>query len=107
MTDANQKTPMQPVVFDPHGVVRFKANPLVKALLEAASEGRHLTMNDLACMGFSKEDRAQFAQLIGYSVAGYGDLSYASPESVQQADAAAEALLKERGERLVKEGFPR
>jgi hypothetical protein len=44
-------------------------------------------MNQIARMNFDDEDRAQFAQLIGYSVSGYGDLSYASAESVAAADA--------------------
>lgn len=43
-------------------------------------------MNDLACMEFSQEDREQFAQLIGYSLSGYGDLSYVSDESYDAAE---------------------
>ncbi len=31
-------------------------------------------LNRLACMDFSDDDRQQFAQLIGYSLSGYGDL---------------------------------
>ena len=31
-------------------------------------------------MNFSNEDHAEFAELIGYSVSGYGDLSYVSDE---------------------------
>jgi hypothetical protein len=38
----------------------------------------------------------QLAQLIGYSVSGYGDLSYASDESVARADTIARKLLKEK-----------
>jgi len=37
-------------------------------------------MNKLAIMDFSREDRIQFAQLIGYSQAGFGELSYVSDE---------------------------
>lgn len=33
-------------------------------------------LNQLAILPFDKEDRQQFAQLIGYSVEGYGELSY-------------------------------
>ncbi len=33
-------------------------------------------MNDLAVKDFSDEDRCQFAQLIGYSISGYEELSY-------------------------------
>lgn len=35
-------------------------------------------MNLLAAMEFTDEDRQQFAQLIGYSVSGYGELPYAA-----------------------------
>lgn len=81
--------PMQPIVMDPHGVVRFKANPIVRLLLDYASE-RGLDLNKLAIMQFSDEDRSQLAQLIGYSVSGYGDLSYAV--RVEEADQEAEVV---------------
>lgn len=86
------KHPMQPVVLDAHGVIRFKENKIVRALLDAATKAGDLDMNAQARMGFSPEDRRQFAQLIGYSVSGYGDLSYVDPESCAAADAAAELL---------------
>ena len=43
-------------------------------------------------MPFSDEDREQFAQLIGYSVSGFGELSYASAEMVEKADEIAEDI---------------
>ncbi len=46
-------------------------------------------MTTLACKQFSKSDQAQFAQLIGYSVSGFGDLSYALQDQVIQADKEA------------------
>ena len=70
------KHPVQPVVKDDHGTYRFKENKLVRAFLEAARQGKHLDLNTVASMDFSQEDRVQFAQLIGYSVSGWGDLSY-------------------------------
>ncbi len=88
MSDPKTTFPMQPLVRDQNGVVRFKANAIVLALLD----GGPFDMNKLATMGFSDEDRAQFAQLIGYSVAGWGDLSYVTPEQAGAADAAAERL---------------
>jgi hypothetical protein len=39
----------------------------------------------------------QLAQLIGYSVSGYGDLSYASRKSVRLADEIAEKLIRKKG----------
>jgi len=32
---------------------------------------------------FSQEDREQFAQLIGYSLSGFGELSYVSDETCE------------------------
>jgi hypothetical protein len=49
-------------------------------------------MNHLAMQNFSEQDREQFAQLIGYSVSGFGDLSYASEEAVAEADRQVEQL---------------
>ena len=65
--------PMQPVEIDKKGVMRFKKNAIVEFLLEHGP----FDMNDLACMNFSDDDRVQFAQLIGYSVSGFANLSYA------------------------------
>ena len=74
------KHPRQPTIIDKHGVKRFKENAIVSALLDAATDAKIMDMNKIACMGFSKEDRQQFAQLIGYSVSGYGELSYVEEE---------------------------
>jgi hypothetical protein len=83
--------PMQPIVFAERGVIRFKQNAIVRHLLDYASS-RGCSLNELARMDFSDDDRMQLAQLIGYSVSGYGDLSYASRESVERADEIADAL---------------
>jgi hypothetical protein len=88
--------PMQPVVLDASGVARFRENAIVKYLLEWAS-ARGCNMNDLAIIPFAREDREQFAQLIGYSVSGAGDLSYMGAKTIAAADAAVEALLEKDG----------
>jgi len=49
-------------------------------------------MNHLAMLDFSDEDRMQFAQLIGYPVCGYRDLSYVTGRSGKEAAKIAEAL---------------
>lgn len=65
--------PTQPIVLDEHGVERFQGNAIVKHLLEIA--GQHgVDLNRIAAMDFALEDRVQFAQLLGYSVSGLGDL---------------------------------
>jgi hypothetical protein len=89
--------PMQPIGRDASGVVRFKENRAVSYLLAEASEGRRCDMNDLvrACQhgAFPEADMVQLAQLIGYSVAGFGDLSYAPPDVVAAADEIVARLL--------------
>lgn len=73
--------PNQPTYTDEHGVLRFQHNAIVRFLLDAGA----FDMNRLSMMPFSDEDRAQFAQLIGYSVSGWGDLSYVSDERYDSA----------------------
>lgn len=81
--------PMQPVRIDEQGTPRFVANSLVRYLLN--NNGR-IDMNLLATLrGIPDVDRQQFAQLIGYSVSGYGELSYVSDEAYAVAQKAAEA----------------
>ena len=82
--------PIQPLALDEHRILRFKRNAIVRFLLDA---GPH-DMNALAVMPFSDEDRQQFAQLIGYSLAGYGDLSYVSEEAYQRAEEVAARLTE-------------
>lgn len=85
--------PMQPVIVDDHGRVRFRRNKLVEYLLD---HGR-IDMNQLANVEFPREDREQFAQLIGYSIAGYHELSYVSDESAALASARAREVMPESG----------
>ena len=51
--------PIQPLVEDADGVLRFKKNAIVSYLID---NGR-ISLNDLAQLEFSREDREQFAQL--------------------------------------------
>jgi len=62
----------QPIIKDAHGTLRFKTNGLVEFLLKHGG----IDMNTLARAEFTDEDRMQFAMLIGYSVSGFGSLSY-------------------------------
>jgi len=73
--------PVQPLVRGRDKVVRFKPNKIVQLLLDM---GR-FDMNDLAAMQFSAEDREQFAQLIGYSLAGFGELPYVRDKTYDRA----------------------
>ena len=80
------KHAIQPLVLDDRGKLRFKENKIVSFLLHNGA----FDMNKLAVMDFSQNDREHFAQLIGYSLNGYGMLSYVTDETY---DAA-----KEQGE---------
>jgi len=82
---------MQPVIKDKDGIVRFKQNKIVRDLLDRASM-HGLGLNEIGGPGYTQEDREQLAQLIGYSISGYHELSYVSDESAAEADAAAFAL---------------
>jgi hypothetical protein len=77
--------PIQPVELDSSKVVRFKQNAIVQHLLDFA--GQHgCNMNTLAALSFSREDRQQFAQLIGYSVSGYSELNYVDDDAMGVVD---------------------
>lgn len=81
--------PFQPLVKDSDGVVRFKANAIVRYLLNAGP----FDMNKLARLPFSVEDREQFAQLIGYSMCGFGELSYVTDETYERAAEMEEKMF--------------
>lgn len=78
--------PIQPLIEDEHGVIRFKPNAIVQHLLENGG----IDLNQIAMLDFSREDREQFAQLIGYSWSGACDLGYVTDEVLD----AAEAMRK-------------
>lgn len=89
---APELEPMQQIQRDAQGVIRFRANEIVQLLLDSGP----FDLNKLARLDFLDADRRQFAQLIGYSVSGYGGLSYAQGhESVERADKIAEAMRTE------------
>lgn len=89
-TEVNPKHPMQPIVLDRSGTARFKENNIVRFLLDAGP----YDLNKLALMPWSDEDREQLAQLIGYSVSGFGELGYTSDEVYNKAERAAKKLEK-------------
>ncbi|MEW7314395.1 hypothetical protein AB1E22_17125 [Buttiauxella gaviniae] len=82
------KLPMQVIVFDSHGTLRFKENQIVRKLLDF-STAHGYGLNEMALDDFSDDDRMQLAQLIGYSLSGYGTLSYVSDESYCRDSASA------------------
>lgn len=84
------KHPMQRIECDDKGVIRFRSNKIIVDLFMRGA----LDLNMIARAGYDEEDRMQLAQLIGYSVSGYGDLTYVSRKSVRKADKRAEKLQK-------------
>ena len=68
--------PLQPIK---HG--RFVPNRIVEALLETAD----IDLNDIAIMDFTDQERMQFAQLTGYSLNGFSELSYVNNEAYEAA----------------------
>lgn len=78
---ARKQHPIQPLSKDAHGVLRFKRNAIVCYLLDHGG----IDLNQIGAMEFTKEDRQQFAQLIGYSLSGYGELNYVTDRAWEKA----------------------
>lgn len=92
--------PRQPIAFDADGVVRFKENKIVSWMLEMGRAGHKFDLNIIATMchrgQFDFADLVQLDQLIGYSVSGFGDLSYVPPAEVNACDAIAHEVVVAR-----------
>lgn len=86
--------PMQPIVLDEKGQPRFKANPIIHWLvfsekIDLNEVARHCRENDVP-----KWAQEQFAQLMGYSVGGFGELHYVRDAAYNEAARQAEELRK-------------
>jgi len=88
--------PMQYIEVDGHGVQRFRANAIVRRLLDEGG----IDLNRIACWDVPRADREQFAQLIGYSLCGFAGLGYATEQTCAAADAMANAGMSEIEARL-------
>jgi len=84
--------PMQPIVIAPDGVIRFAENPIISWLCREVTDLKKIAA---WCAENNIDDRhqAQLAQLIGYSVSGWGGLSYVSEEDCAIADAKAAEFI--------------
>jgi hypothetical protein len=88
-SETDKEAPMQPLIIDEHGTVRFKENPIVNFLLEAGP----FNLNQIWCLpNVSIESMEQFYQLIGYSVSGFGEMSKFREKTISDADLAAKEL---------------
>lgn len=87
----SKRQPMQPVEVAADQVVRFKKNQII-CDMQALCAKHGLDLNDIAGREYSKDDRSQLMQLIGYSVSGYGNLDCSRAKHVMRADEEADAL---------------
>ncbi len=74
------KHPIQPLE-DDRGVPRFKENKIIRWMLDTGK----LDLNEVAMTGFPTEDQEQLAQLIGYSLSGFSELSYVTDDTYDAA----------------------
>ena len=91
--------PIQPLALDELGVLRFQKNQIVSDLLDHASQ-HGMDLNTIAWKPYSVEDRRQLSQLIGYSLDGYGGLSYVDDASFDTASEMAESGKDEKDARI-------
>jgi len=77
------RMPIQPLQKDKQGVSRFVHNSIVRELLDTHPT---MDMNMIASSKFTDQERTQFAQLIGYSLSGFGELSYVDDETYNAAE---------------------
>ena len=89
--------PIQPLFIDEHGTLRFRANAIVRYLLDKGG----IDLNQLAELKFSDDDQMQFAQLIGYSLSGFGELNYTTNAVYDAAERMAREGITEEQARIV------
>lgn len=73
MAAKKPKHPMQPIVLDGYGLVRFSQNEIVNALLDHSAK-HGCGLNDIMERSYDVQDRMQFLQLLGITVGTYGDM---------------------------------
>lgn len=85
--------PMQPISTDELGVARFERNLIIDWLCTEKSN-----MNEVAIYaaenGIDEKYQQQVAQLVGYSISGYGNLSYVNDENYERAQLRAKVEKK-------------
>lgn len=75
-----------------NAIVRYVVDHATKMVATHPMHANRLDLNKLALMKFPQEDREQFAQLMGYSISGYHELSYVSDESATEASRLADEV---------------
>lgn len=96
--DMNEKPvrqPMQPIIVDENGVARFKKNKMVADLMDRVAPAVENWMRKEVIDGrYTREDYTQLMQLVGYSVAGFGDLDLVDKDATARADAIVETMMR-------------
>jgi len=83
---------MQDLIKNMSGVVCFRANSIVRRLLDE-NRSRGFGLNELSGMKFSQSDWEQFYQLVGYSLSGYHELPQVSDSSCLEASRLAREVV--------------
>ena len=81
----------------PNAIVQYVVERAAQMVATHPMHAGRLDLNGLHTMSFSQEDREQFAQLMGYSISGYHELSYVSDLSAAEASLLAEKILPGAG----------
>ncbi len=94
MADPKRKDLPLPGIHRDAGVVRFWANRIVRDVSDAARDGKRLDLNDIVGRfhngNYSAAEVEQFWALLGYSISGYGSLSFISERTTKIVDKLAE-----------------
>jgi hypothetical protein len=95
------KHPVQPLIKDKDGIIRFQENPIVSVLKDFCQTGQKIDLNGIWALGdrgmVSRDDLAHFYQLIGYSVSGYEELSALPlPENFEEMKKKASTMRKKK-----------
>lgn len=87
--------PMQPIGWS-DGVIRFKPNPIIVAMLEELSERGRVDLNTIRLWvtggRATVDDLVQFVQLLGYSISGMADLDYIPHHTLVEIDREADKV---------------
>ena len=88
---------MQPIAPDSHGVARFRENDVIRWLVDVKGVNLNEVSRVAQTEEFDRYDVAQFWQMLGYSVSGYGDISFIPKSVVEKADSKVEEMRKKDG----------
>ena len=88
--------PVQPLIIDKHGVVRFKENRIVTHMWSSMMSVGGVDFHD----HFLKTDNEQLSQLTGITFNMFKDLPFASPETIAIADTMYREKISEDKARI-------